>query len=263
MLGTQKLAGELNEATLPPMSLPSDFVAPGARVFATTRWSIVLAAGAVTPSAEEALAVLCRAYWYPLYAFVRRRGYGAEDAQDLTQGFFARLLEKDGLASVDRAKGRFRSFLLAAMQHFLANEWDRQQAQKRGGGIVLISIDDAEAERRYHNEPAEQITAEQLFDRRWALTLVDQVLARLGQEMADAGKAAQFDALKFCLTGERGAAYAEIAGRLRTTEGALKVAIHRLRDRYRTLLRAEIAETVGSDADVDDELRQLFSALAM
>ena len=244
-------------------SLTSDSPAPGAHVFGTTRWSIVLAAGGATPSAEEALAALCRAYWYPLYAFVRRRGYGAEDAQDLTQGFFARLLQKNGLAAVDRKKGRFRSFLLASMQHFLANEWDRGRAQKRGGGIALISIDDAEAERRYQNEPAEQITAEQLFDRRWALTLVDQVLARLGEEMAGAGKAAQFEALKFCLTGERGAAYGEIARRLGTTEGALKVAIHRLRNRYRTLLRAEIAETVGSDADVDDELRHLFSALAM
>lgn len=253
----------MDKATLPPMPAPSDFLAPGARVFATTRWSIVLAAGAVTPSAAEALAVLCRAYWYPLYAFVRRRGYGVEDAQDLTQGFFAHLLEKNGLATVDRAKGTFRSFLLAAMQHFLTNEWDRRRAQKRGGGMALISIDDAGAERRYQREPAEQITAEQLFDRRWALTLVDLVLARLGEEMASAGKAAQFDALKFCLTGERGAAYGQIARRLGTTEGALKVAIHRLRDRYRTLLRTEIAETVGSDADVDDELRQLFSALSM
>jgi len=231
--------------------------------FAQTRWSMVLAAGGEGEQAGEALERLCATYWYPLYAFVRRQGKSAHDAQDLTQGFFARLLEKKDLAAVDRAKGKFRSFLLAAIQHYLANEWDRAHTQKRGGGVTVLSIDDAEAERRYHEEPAEQITADQLFDRRWALTLLDQVLKRLGNEMQREGKAAHFDALKFCLTGERGAAYEEIASRLGTTEGALKVAVHRLRDRYRALLRAEIAETVGSEAEVDEELRQLFSALSM
>jgi DNA-directed RNA polymerase specialized sigma24 family protein len=233
--------------------------------FAPTRWTMVMAAagGGEEGQAREALERLCATYWYPLYAFVRRQGYGAHDAQDLTQGFFARLLEKKDLAAVDRAKGKFRSFLLAAIQHYLANEWDRTQAQKRGGGVALLSIDDAEAERRYHDEPAEQMTAEQLFDRRWALTLLDRVLARLGDEMRSEGKAEHFEALKFCLTGERGAAYGEMAGRLGTSGGALKVAVHRLRDRYRALLRAEIAETVGSDGDVDDELRQLFSALSL
>jgi RNA polymerase sigma-70 factor (ECF subfamily) len=231
-------------------------------VFATTRWSVVLGAGAGSPAADDALAKLCRAYWYPLYAFVRRQGHGPHDAQDLTQGFFARLLEKQDLAAVDRSKGRFRSFLLAAMKHFLANEWDRARAQKRGGGIALISIDDAEAEGRYAHEPAEQSTAEQLFDRRWALTLLDQVLARLEEEMARSGKRALFDALKFSLTGARAAAYEEIARSLGTTEGALKVAIHRLRDRYRTLLREEIADTVGSAADLDEELHHLFAALS-
>lgn len=233
--------------------------------FAPTRWTMVLAAvgGGEAGQGREALERLCATYWYPLYAFVRRQGYGAHDAQDLTQGFFARLLEKKDLAAVDRAKGKFRSFLLAALQHYLANEWDRAQAQKRGGGVALLSIDDAEAERRYHEEPAEQMTAEQLFDRRWALTLLDRVLARLGDEMRSEGRDAHFEALKFCLTGERGAAYGEIASRLGTSEGALKVAVHRLRDRYRALLRAEIAETVGSDAEVDEELRQLFSALSV
>jgi DNA-directed RNA polymerase specialized sigma24 family protein len=191
---------------------------------------------------------------YPLYAFVRRQGHGAHDAQDLTQGFFARLLEKKDLAAVDRSKGKFRSFLLAAMKHFLANEWDRARAQKRGGGVTLISIDDGEAEGRYAHEAAEQSTAEQLFD---------QELARLEAEMAGAGKHATFDALKFSLTGGKAAACEEIARGLGTTEGALKVAIHRLRDRYRTLLREEIAETVGSTAEVDEELRHLFSALSM
>ncbi|HEV7406387.1 MAG TPA: ECF-type sigma factor [Chthoniobacteraceae bacterium] len=232
-------------------------------VFATTRWSVVLGARDGSPAGDDALAKLCRTYWYPLYAFVRRQGHGAHDAQDLTQGFFARLLEKKDLAAVDRSKGKFRSFLLASMKHFLANEWDRARAQKRGGGLALISIDDAEAEGRYAHEAAEQSTAEQLFDRRWALTLLDQVLARLEAEMAAAGKRATFDALKFSLTGGQAAAYEEIAHRLGTTEGALKVAIHRLRDRYRTLLREEIADTVGSAADVDEELRHLFSALSV
>jgi RNA polymerase sigma-70 factor (ECF subfamily) len=231
--------------------------------FEPTRWSLVLEAGGDATNARRALEQLCASYWYPLYVFVRRQGHSAHDAQDLTQGFFARLLEKKDLAAADRERGKFRSFLLGAMKHFLANEWDRARTQKRGGGIALISIDDEAAERRYEKEPAEQTTAEQLYDRRWALTLLDCVLVRLGEEMSRAGKAAHFAALKFCLTGESGATYSEIARRLDTTEGALKVAIHRLRDRYRMLLRAEIANTVGSTADVDDELRQLFSALSM
>jgi RNA polymerase sigma-70 factor (ECF subfamily) len=241
---------------------PAHSTPPEAHLFATTRWSVVLRAGAGSAAADDALAKLCRAYWYPLYAFVRRQGHGPHDAQDLTQGFFARLLEKKDLAAVDRSKGKFRSFLLAAMKHYLANEWDRAHAQKRGGGLALISIDDAEAEGRYAHEAAEQRTPEQLFDRRWALTLLDQVLARLEDEMACAGKRAIFDALKFALTGASAAPYEEIARHLGTTEGALKVAIHRLRDRYRTLLREEIAETVGSAAEVDEELRHLFAALS-
>jgi len=246
-----------------PLETTDPKLADGGR-FAPTRWSVVVAAvDGDAPNVREALEQLCSTYWYPLYAFVRRQGNSAHDAQDLTQGFFAQLLGKERLTAVSREKGKFRSFLLASMKNFLTNEWDRAQAQKRGGGIALISIDDADAERRYHEEPAEQITAEQLFDRRWALTLLEKVMARLGEEMKDAGKAEQFDALKFCLTGQTGAAYSEIARRLGKTEGALKVTIHRLRDRYRTLLRAEIADAVGSDAEVDEELRQLFSALSM
>jgi RNA polymerase sigma-70 factor (ECF subfamily) len=245
---------------MPPETSEQNVSPKGA--FAQTRWSVVLAAGGEGSHAGQALERLCATYWYPLYAFVRRQGKSAHDAQDLTQGFFARLLEKKDLTAVDRGRGRFRSFLLAAMQHYLANEWDRAHTQKRGGGMTILSIDDAEAERRYHEEPAEQVTAEQLFDRRWALTLLDQVLKCLGDEMRREGKEAQFEALKFCLTGERGAAYEEIAQRLGTSEGALKVAVHRLRERYRALLRAEIAETVGSEAEVDEELRQLFSALS-
>jgi RNA polymerase sigma factor (sigma-70 family) len=232
--------------------------------FELTHWSLIADAGDPDSTrARQALERLCASYWYPLYAFVRREGHSAHDAQDLTQEFFARLVEKNWLEAVDREKGRFRSFLLAAMKHFLANEWDRARAQKRGGGVALISIDDADADLRYQREPAQQITAEQLFDRRWALTLLDQVLERMRREMTDAGKAAQFEALKFCLTGERAATYDEIAHRLGTTEGSVKVAVHRLRERYRFLLRDEIANTVGSAADVDEELRQLFSALSM
>ena len=245
--------------------MDTDAPQPAARHrFDETHWSLVLAAGGGDGSqARQALEKLCGAYWYPLYAFVRRRGYSAHDAQDLTQGFFARLLQKKDLAGVDRTKGRFRSFLLASLEHYLANEWDRARAQKRGGGCTLISIDDVDAEARYLGEPEGQTTAEQLFDRRWALTLLDQVLARLREEMVQAGKARQFEALKFCLTGEKAAGYAEIGRQLGTSEGALKVAIHRLRERYRMLLRAEIANTVGSPAEVDEELRQLFAALSV
>lgn len=254
--------GERSGIPVPATEMNSSRPLQGA--FTQTRWSIIVSAtGGEESSARAALEQLCAAYWYPLYAFVRRQGKSAHDAQDLTQGFFARLLEKNDLAAVDRSKGRFRSFLLTALQHYIANEWDWARAQKRGGGMALFSIDDPEVERRYHEEPAEQITAEQLFDRRWALTLLDRVLAKLEMEMRAAGKEAQFAALKFCLTGGTGDPYAEIAQRLGTTEGALKVAIHRLRDRYRALLRMEIAETVGADADVDDELRQLYSALSV
>ena len=203
---------------------------------------------------------LCAIYWYPLYAFVRRRGHSAHDAQDLTQGFFARLLEKKDLASVDRARGRFRSFLLAALEHFLINEWHRARTQKRGGAALLFSFDALDAESRLRHEPATD-SPEQIYDRRWAMTLLDQVMARLRTEMAGAGKLAHFEALKFCLTGER-TAYAEVGARLAMSEGAVKVAVHRLRERYRALLRAEIAETVATPEEIEDELRALLAALS-
>ena len=243
------------------MSAPtSDAVPPGARDFHTTRWSMVLRAGGDSAGAHESLEKLCGAYWYPLYAFVRRQGHGAHDAQDLTQVFFARLLVKGWLDGVARERGRFRTWLLAALEHFLINEWHRARAQKRGGGAAPVSLDDA-AEARYLREPADPMTAEKLFDRRWALTLLDRVLARLGGELADAGKAAQFEALKFCLGGEKHA-YAEVALALGMSEGAVKVAAHRLRERYRALIRAEIAETVATAEEVDGELRDLFAALS-
>lgn len=235
-----------------------------AREFATTRWSVVMAAGAPTSSrSEEALAQLCQAYWYPLYAYVRRQGHSAHDAQDLTQEFFARLLEKNYLAAVNRDKGRFRSFLLAALKHFLANEWDKARALKRGGGQEIIHLDAHDAETRYSLEPKELLSADKIYERRWAMLLLDRVLNRLREEQVAAGKGEQFDLLKTCLLGERSSVpYLELAGQLRMTEGNVKVTVHRLRQRYRELLRAEIAETVASPADVDEELRQLFAALS-
>jgi RNA polymerase sigma factor (sigma-70 family) len=233
--------------------------------FEATRWSIVIAAKNAkdndTMRGRDALGKLCATYWYPLYAFVRRGGKSPHDAQDLTQGFFALLLEKNWLDSVDRSRGRFRSWLLAAMKHFLANEWDKSRAQKRGSGQMLIPLDTCDAESRYAHEPADTATADKLFDRRWALTLLDQVLARLRGEFVSAGKATQFDALKGALTGDK-TPYAEIAAQLAMNEGAVKVAIHRLRERYRDLIRAEIAETVETPAEVDEELRHLLKALS-
>ena len=237
----------------------SDATSPNAGAFASTRWSVVLAASGDDSRARAALTTLCHGYWYPLYAYVRRQGHAPHDAQDLTQEFFARLIEKNWLSAVARERGRFRSFLLSAMKHFLANEWDKSHAQKRGGAVSFISIND-EAESRYAAEPSAP-DDEALYDRRWALTMLDRVLMRLRSEHADAGKIEQFDALKGALTGDA-PPYAEIAVRLRTTEGAVKVAVHRLRERYRELLRAEIADTVTQSMEVEEELRHLFSVLA-
>jgi DNA-directed RNA polymerase specialized sigma24 family protein len=244
---------------MPPTGAPAPSPG-GARDFATTRWSIVLSARADHPGASTALTTLCEAYWYPLYAYVRRQGVAPHDAQDLTQEFFARLLEKDWLRTVARERGHFRSWLLAALKHFLANEWDKLRAKKRGGGLVFISINDDSAESRYVREPADHASADRLYDRRWALILLDRVLTRLRDEFAGAGKSEQFEALKGALTGEK-TPYADAAASLGTTEGAVKVAVHRLRERYRDLIRAEIAETVATPAEVEGELRYLFAAL--
>jgi RNA polymerase sigma factor (sigma-70 family) len=231
--------------------------------FATTRWSLVLAAGGdrASPETGQALAALCEAYWYPLYAEARRRGLSPEDAGDRTQAFFARLLEKGDLAAADRQRGRFRSFLLASFGHFLSNQWDRERAAKRGGGRV-VTIDAAKVESRYALEPSHEATPERLFDRRWALTVIDRALGRLREESQRQGKAEQFDALKGALAGDRGTPYAELAQRLGTTEAAVKTAVCRLRGRCRELIREEIAQTVASPEDVDEELRALFAALA-
>lgn len=231
--------------------------------FATTHWSVVVAAaGRPDSHSQEALATLCSIYWYPLYAYVRRQGYSAEEGQDLTQGFFARLLEKNYLQDVKRERGKFRSFLLASLKHFLANERDRVRAQKRGGGSSLIPLDITTAEGRYSLEPSHEMTPEKIFDRRWALTLLDQVLARLREEFASAGKTDHFDRLKIFLTGEAGIHYRQIAAEMKMKEGAFKVAIHRLRRRYRDLLREEIAQTVADPDDIEAEIRHLFAAIS-
>lgn len=243
---------------------PSAGPMSGPPAFVTTHWSVVLGAGSNdTVQARDALARLCQTYWPPLYAYVRRLGRSPHDAQDLTQEFFALLLEKNYLADVDASRGRFRSFLLASFKHFLVNEWRRARAQKRGGGQIPISIDAAFAETSCRFEPADPSNAEKIFERRWALTLLDRVLRRLREEFVRDGKERLFEQLKPTLTeASRTVRYAEIAARLGTSEGAMKVAVHRLRQRYRELLRAEIAETVSGPDEVEDELRNLFAALS-
>ncbi len=234
------------------------------RSFATTHWSVVLAAGQETSAhAGAALERLCRGYWWPLYAFVRRRGYAVHDAQDLTQEFFARLLAKDFLRVVERGKGKFRSFLLAALEHFLANEWRNAHAQKRGGNFTFSPLDDRDAELHYQQVSASGHSPEQLFQQQWAITLLEQAVARLCEEFAAAGKQKQFTEIKVFLTGEKQAgSYAEMAVKLETTEAALKMAVSRMRQRYGELLKAEIANTVSSPEEVEEELRALFAALS-
>ena len=236
---------------------------PGPEYFATTHWSVVLTAQrSDSTRAHAALSSLCRAYWYPLYAFVRRQGHSPHDSQDLTQEFFARLLAKNSLAVVARERGRFRTFLLTALKHFLTNEWDRAQAAKRGRGQTIISLNETDAEGRYQLEPPDTATPEKIFERRWATTLLDQVVARLRDEYARAEKLELYEALKGCLTVEsRAAPYAELGAQLKMSEGAVKVAAHRLRQRYRVVLREEIAHTVSSPEEVEEELRHLFAAL--
>ena len=242
---------------------PAELAPSSGRRFATTRWSVVLAAGRRgSAKSEAALATLCETYWYPLYAFVRRRGHDRAEAEDLTQGFFARLLEKKDLRQVQREKGKFRSFLLASLKHYIINEWDRSRAAKRGGGRKHLSFDFEAGEGRYRLEPAGGHTPEAIFERQWALALLEKVQEALRGEFRNAGKEGHFDRLRVCLTGEpRSVSYRDLAAELDTTEGAVKVAVHRLRKRFRDRLRAEISETVASEADVDDEIRTLFDAL--
>jgi RNA polymerase sigma factor (sigma-70 family) len=230
--------------------------------FATTQWSLVLSAGdKSSPRWRESLAELCRIYWYPLYAFIRRRGKGGAEAEDLTQEFFLRLVEKGFLQATGPEKGRFRTFLLLCLKRFLANERDYRMAAKRGGGESLISIDGAAADSRFRLEPADATTPEHIFERRWALALLEQVLARLENEYRGAGKAALFARLKPLLVAESAATYAEIGGELGLSEGAVKVAVHRLRRRYAELLHVEVARTLEHPRDVQEEIRELFCAL--
>lgn len=232
--------------------------------FATTHWSVVLSAREKdSPRSTEALETLCRTYWYPLYAYVRRQGRSPDDAQDLTQSFFARLLAKDYLQSAAREKGRFRSFLLVALKRFLANEWDRDRAHKRGGGQIHVPLDTELAERRYQVEPTAGITADKVYERRWAFTLLDQTMARLRQEFAEAGRQDEFAQFKVFLTAEKGAiGYGEIAAKTGLNEGAVRVAVHRLRRRFRELFCEEIAHTVARPEDIDEEVRHLLDALS-
>jgi RNA polymerase sigma-70 factor (ECF subfamily) len=223
-----------------------------------------IAAQGSSEESRQALAQLCRLYWYPLYAFVRREGYSPDEAQDLTQAFFTRLLEKKYLRDYERHRGRFRSFLLASLKHFLSNERDRAGAQKRGGGAAVLSLDAAiqAGERRYSLEPRSELTPDRIFERQWALTVLDRVISRLQAEFDESGKRSQFERMKPFLTGdETRIPYADLAGQLDMTEGALKVAIHRLRRRFREVLRDEIAQTVVHPHEIQDEIRYLVSVL--
>lgn len=230
--------------------------------FVTTHWSVVLSAQDKESSrSTEALETLCRTYWYPLYAYARRTGHNASDAEDLTQGFFARLLEKDYLRSAAREKGRFRAFLLVALKRFLANEWDRQHAAKRGGFTTVVPIDQKVAETRFASEAAHHVPPDVLFDRQWAMTLLERTMALLKEEYLGSGRAKLFEYLQSALAKEESALpYAEIANRLNLTEAAVKMAVHRLRGRYREILQSEIAQTVSSADEVEEEIRHLFSA---
>jgi RNA polymerase sigma-70 factor (ECF subfamily) len=215
-----------------------------------------------TTGAQEALEELCRTYWYPLYAFARRRGQSPQDAEDSTQGFFARLLKLDSLAEVRREKGKFRSFLLASFNHYLADEWDHARARKRGRD-QLIPLDFASAEARLNRETADSLTPEKSFERKWAMTLLEAVVERIQREYEGDGKGALFMALRFSIVDDESKVpYAELSERLHLREPALRVAVHRLRQRYRELLRAEIARTVATEAEVDEEIRHLFGVLS-
>ena len=242
--------------TEPPPVSDGDFV--------PTRWTVVLSArDPHSPHVATALETLCRAYWYPLYLYARRRGYSPADAQDVTQEFFARLLEHNWIARADPHKGRFRSFLLMAMSRFLANEWDKAHTLKRGGKIRLVPLPLGTAETRYAQEPADTATPEQAFEKQWALTLLEEVLQQLRSDYAQDGKTVLFDALKPCLIGSRETQpYAVLAAELEMTEGAVKVAVVRLRERYRERLKEAVAHTVASPSEADAELRHLFRVLA-
>jgi DNA-directed RNA polymerase specialized sigma24 family protein len=233
----------------------------GPSQFPTTRWTLVVAAGDPRrKEARSALVSLCENYWYPLYAYLRRRGYPADQAQDLTQGFFIRMLEGRYLDRADPEKGRFRSFLLSSLKFFVADQEDRDRAHKRGGGAT-VPLEFSLGEERYRREPAHDETPERIFERRWALSVLDRVVERLREEFVQHGRPEHFERLKIFLLGQSDAPYATLAREMNTSEGALKVAIHRLRKRYRELFRQEIADTVADPAEVESELRYLAAVL--
>ena len=237
----------------------------GKRKFATTQWSVVLAAGEVSRhDSRDALARLCESYWYPLYAYVRRRVDHVHEAQDLTQAFFAELLEKNYVGSATPERGRFRAFLLTTFKHFLSKQWDKAKAQKRGGGRAPIPLDFESADSRFSMEPAAGLTVEQIYDRQWAITLLGQIMERLAGEFKRAGKAKQFEELKgFIIKDHAGTTHAQAATRLNMTAAAAKMSASRMRRRYRELLREEIAQTVAGPDEVDDEIRNLFATLEL
>jgi RNA polymerase sigma-70 factor (ECF subfamily) len=245
------------ESSSPSAATPGD-------IFATTHWTVVLAAGGhATPQAAAALEQLCQTYWFPLYAYIRRRGHAKTEAEDLTQTFFTRLLEKNFLASLAAEKGKFRAFLLAAVKHFLANEFDRTQTQKRGGGAAHLSLDWQTADTKFQVADTQGVSPEKNFDREWSLALLARVIERLQKECDAEGKGRLFAQLKMFLTaGKSDSAQREIAAALGMEEGAVRVAVHRLRKRYRALLRDEIAGTLHDPAMVDEEMRALFGAFS-
>jgi len=248
---------QTSQATSPGSEAPRD-------LFVTTRWTVIVAAGGgATPEAEAALQELCRTYWYPLYAYVRRQGWNREDSEDLTQAFFAKTLANTDLSALDSEKGRFRAFLLASLKHFLANEWDKLRAQKRGGGQVLLPLDWQSADTLYSITPADNLSPDKLYDRAWAITLLERVITRLRAECVAEGKEEMFDHLKDFLMLEKNAiSYEQVAASLKVTEGAARVTVHRLRKRYRELLRDEVAQTLLDGAQVEDEMRALFLAFS-
>jgi RNA polymerase sigma-70 factor (ECF subfamily) len=252
-----RVVPESNSAVSP------DHARIGAGVFSTTHWSVVLSAGqGGTPEAAAALEDLCRTYWYPLYAYVRRRGYGPDDAQDWTQSFFARILERNLLTGASADRGRFRSFLLAMLQNFLADEHDRATARKRGAGQPSVSLDALDGEARYALEPCHDASPDKLFERRWATTVLEQAWLHLAEQYAAEGKTEIFRELRRFNSAQEGApGYAESAAKLGMPENSIKSLVHRMRRRYRTLLRAEIAQTVADPAEIDEEIRYLLRVL--
>jgi RNA polymerase sigma-70 factor (ECF subfamily) len=259
-----ELSKSLNSCDQPRHELgETEFSEAKNRPFTNTHWSVVAQAAGDSQQARAALETLCRKYWYPIYAFIRRRGSNHHEAEDLTQAFFAQLLGKELIGKVDRNRGKFRTFLLTALNNFLANDWDKQMALKRGGGRQIISLDETVADGRYREEPSTALTPEQLFERRWALSLLEQVLVRLKQEYLDAGKTVIFAKLEPGLTGALAPDwFPQCARELKMSENALRVALHRMRRRFGELVREEIAHTAAGEAEVDDELRHLYAALS-